>query len=98
MARKQGMVPGMLQATLDANEAQKKNFVDKVLGHFAKKGGAGGKRVAVWGLAFKAKTDDIRESAALYCVTRFLDAGLRVRAYDPEAMPPAQAQLSPQKQ
>jgi UDPglucose 6-dehydrogenase len=46
--------------------------------------------LAVWGLAFKARTDDVRESPALFCVQEFLKAGFGVRAYDPEAMPVAQ--------
>ncbi len=46
--------------------------------------------LAVWGLAFKARTDDIRESPALFCIQAFLDAGFSVKAYDPEAMPGAQ--------
>ena len=41
--------------------------------------------LAVWGLSFKAKTDDVRESPAIYCIKKFLDWGMRVRAYDPEA-------------
>ncbi len=45
--------------------------------------------LAVWGLAFKAKTDDIRESPAIFCITKFIDAGIRIRAYDPQAMPAA---------
>jgi len=42
--------------------------------------------LAVWGLAFKAKTDDVRESPALYCIEKFLDCEMKIRAYDPEAM------------
>ena len=49
--------------------------------------------LAVWGLAFKARTDDIRESPAMFCVQEFLKAGFAVRAYDPEAMPVAQKVL-----
>jgi UDPglucose 6-dehydrogenase len=49
--------------------------------------------LAVWGLAFKARTDDIRESAALNCVKRFIEQGIKVRAYDPEAMPATQQVL-----
>jgi len=41
--------------------------------------------LAVWGLAFKAKTDDVRESPAIYCIKKFLDFGMKIRAYDPEA-------------
>ncbi len=49
--------------------------------------------LAVWGLAFKARTDDVRESPALFCVQEFLRAGFGVRVYDPEAMPVAQKVL-----
>jgi UDPglucose 6-dehydrogenase len=49
--------------------------------------------LAVWGLAFKARTDDIRESPAMFCVREFLKAGFAVRAYDPEAMSGAQKVL-----
>jgi len=41
--------------------------------------------LAVWGLAFKAKTDDVRESPAIYCIKKFLDCKMKIRAYDPEA-------------
>jgi len=47
--------------------------------------------LAVWGLAFKAKTDDVRESPAIYCIKKFLDCKMKIRAYDPEA---AQAALT----
>jgi len=49
--------------------------------------------LATWGLAFKAKTDDIRESPAIYCIQKLLDCGIRIRAYDPEAMPAASQAL-----
>jgi len=42
--------------------------------------------LAVWGLAFKAKTDDVRESPAIYCIEKLLDCGMKVRAYDPAAV------------
>jgi len=41
--------------------------------------------LAVWGLAFKAKTDDVRESPAIYCIKKLLDSGMKIKAYDPEA-------------
>jgi UDPglucose 6-dehydrogenase len=41
--------------------------------------------LAVWGLAFKAKTDDVRESPAIYCIKKLLDSGMQIRAYDPQA-------------
>ena len=49
--------------------------------------------LAVWGLSFKAKTDDVRESPAIYCIKKFLDWGMKVRAYDPEAASAAMAAL-----
>jgi len=49
--------------------------------------------LAVWGLAFKAKTDDVRESPAVYCIRRLLDCGMKIKAYDPEAASAAMAAL-----
>ena len=49
--------------------------------------------LAVWGLAFKAKTDDVRESPAIYCIKKFLDCQMKIRAYDPEAASAALAAL-----
>ena len=50
--------------------------------------------LAVWGLAFKARTDDIREAPAIRCIEKFLSAGFKVKAYDPEAMPATNAALN----
>jgi UDPglucose 6-dehydrogenase len=49
--------------------------------------------LAVWGLAFKAKTDDIRESPAINCVNKLLERGIKIKAYDPEAASSAKAAL-----
>ncbi|MCK4292431.1 MAG: UDP-glucose/GDP-mannose dehydrogenase family protein [Planctomycetes bacterium] len=49
--------------------------------------------LAVWGLAFKAKTDDVRESPAIYCIKKFLDCRMKIKAYDPEAASAATAAL-----
>jgi UDPglucose 6-dehydrogenase len=73
------------------NQRQRATFAQRVLDHF--KGRHKETTLAVWGLAFKAKTDDIRESPAIAAVRMFLDAGIRVRAHDPEAMPNASAEL-----
>ena len=74
-----------------ANEAQKTILVprrERFLGGFA------GKVVAVWGLAFKPRTDDLREAPALAVIDRLLAGGAAVRAYDPKAMPHARRYLA----
>ncbi|MHC4239493.1 MAG: UDP binding domain-containing protein [Planctomycetota bacterium] len=49
--------------------------------------------LAVWGLAFKAKTDDVRESPAINCIKKLLECGMTIKAYDPEACSAASAAL-----
>lgn len=71
------------------NTKQQERFAKRVTDFFA--GRESKTTLAVWGLAFKAKTDDVRESPAIYCVSKFLDCGIKIRAYDPEA---AQAALT----
>jgi len=66
------------------NKAQKKRFVEKVISKLGRP--IDGATIAVWGLAFKADTDDIRESAALDVIRYLLEKGARVRATDPKAM------------
>ncbi len=66
-------------------------FAQQVLRHFENQNGI---TLAIWGLAFKAKTDDVREAPALYCIAKFLEAGMRIKAYDPEAAQAAQTQLN----
>ncbi len=78
-------------AVQEANYRQQERFANKVCDYY--KGSGVGVTLAVWGLAFKARTDDVRESAAVKCVERFLEAGMRVKAFDPEAMDNAVAEL-----
>jgi UDPglucose 6-dehydrogenase len=73
----------ILDAVERVNRQQKSVLVEKMLKHF---GSLAGRTVALWGLAFKPKTDDMREAPAITIVERLLEAGARVRAYDPEAM------------
>lgn len=73
------------------NADQQERFAGRVTDYFA--GSQDRTTLAIWGLAFKAKTDDIRESPAVYCARRFLDAGMAIRAYDPEAAAAAAAAL-----
>ena len=70
------------KAVEDANYRQQDRFISRVIDYLPDKGA----RVAVWGLAFKANTNDVRESPAIRCIKRMLEAGIEVRAYDPEAM------------
>jgi UDPglucose 6-dehydrogenase len=72
----------ILDAVERVNRQQKSVLVDKMLTHF---GSLQGRTVAVWGLAFKPKTDDMREAPAIAIVEKLLEAGAIVRAYDPEA-------------
>ncbi len=81
----------LARAAKGANQTQHDRFANRILDHFA--GLEQDTRLAIWGLAFKAKTDDIREAPAMYCIKRFLDAGIRIRAYDPEAAEAARLEL-----
>ncbi len=74
----------ILEAVVDINEQQKTKLFPKMEGYF--KGDLKGKTIAVWGLAFKPETDDIREAPALYMIDLLLEAGANVKAFDPEAM------------
>ena len=92
MGHEAGANMTIAEAVQAANLRQQERFAQRVLGWM--KQNAKNNTIAVWGLAFKARTDDIRESAAIGCVERFLQAGLTVKAYDPEAMPAANAKFS----
>jgi UDPglucose 6-dehydrogenase len=81
----------VLRAVEDANDRQKQRLFEKT--RDALGGAAKGKRIALWGLAFKANTDDMRESPALHLVDQLLEAGAEVAAHDPAAMHEAQRRL-----
>jgi UDPglucose 6-dehydrogenase len=68
------------------NDRQKHVLPDKIERHFGGRAALAGRTIAVWGLAFKPRTDDIREAPALALIDRLLAAGARVTAHDPEAM------------
>jgi len=74
----------VLKAVEAVNHRQKRRVLEKLTA--ALDGSLGGRRVAVWGLAFKAETDDVRESPAIELVRGLLDAGASVAAHDPQAM------------
>ncbi len=74
----------ILDSVMDINEKQKTIIVPKIKEHY--KGELKGKKIALWGLAFKPDTDDIREAPALYIIEELLKLGVSISAYDPEAM------------
>jgi UDPglucose 6-dehydrogenase len=75
----------ILSAVMEVNQDQKTKLFPKMKNFF--RGDLTGKHIAIWGLAFKPDTDDIREAPALYMIEELLQAGATVSAYDPEAMP-----------
>ncbi len=79
----------ILDAVMTVNEEQKARMFEKLAVFFAD-GGLKGKRIAVWGLAFKPETDDIREAPALVLIQRLLNVGAEVAAFDPVAIPSVQ--------
>ncbi|MHC4153972.1 MAG: UDP-glucose dehydrogenase family protein [Planctomycetota bacterium] len=86
-----GVEMTVVQSVQQANAASQERFARRIKDYFA--GREEETVLAVWGLAFKAKTDDVRESPAISCIRRLLDWGMKVRAYDPEAMSGAEAAL-----
>jgi UDPglucose 6-dehydrogenase len=81
----------ILNAVMEVNERQKTVLIPKIMNFF--RGNIAGKRIAIWGLAFKPDTDDIREAPALYIIDELLRMGADVTAFDPEAMPNVKALL-----
>ena len=74
----------ILEAVMEVNEKQKLHLIPKLKAYFNNE--LRGKKIALWGLAFKPNTDDIREAPALYLIDALLAAGATVAAFDPEAM------------
>jgi UDPglucose 6-dehydrogenase len=75
----------ILEAVMKVNEKQKSHLVEKIRSFFNNE--LTGKKFALWGLAFKPNTDDIREAPALSIIHELLKSGAKVSAFDPEAMP-----------
>jgi UDPglucose 6-dehydrogenase len=74
----------ILDSVMRVNEDQKTALFDPIRDYF--KGDLKGKRIALWGLAFKPETDDIREAPAIYMIEKLTAAGAQIVAFDPEAM------------
>jgi UDPglucose 6-dehydrogenase len=84
MAQSRGLPARMMEAVDEVNEAQKDVLFHKIETYFA--GSIRGKTIAIWGLAFKPRTDDIREAPALVLIDSLLQAGAHLRVHDPEAL------------
>jgi UDPglucose 6-dehydrogenase len=84
MAQARGVRARMMEAVDAVNEAQKDVLFRKIHQHF--RGEIRDKTIAVWGLAFKPRTDDIREAPALVLIDALLEAGAQLRVHDPEAL------------
>ncbi len=91
MAAAHDLVPGVLQAVEDRNEAQKRYLFAKVAQHYG--ANLDGRAFGMWGLAFKPGTDDMREAASKILLQQLIEAGAQVRAYDPVAMDVAREEL-----
>ncbi len=97
-----GVEMSIAKSVNQVNITQQERFVAKIIDYFKQsrdrqgavsKGPQGQTVLAVWGLSFKAKTDDVRESPAIFCIKKFLDCGMQIRAYDPAAAAAAMTAL-----
>ncbi|GAA3917593.1 UDP-glucose dehydrogenase family protein [Luteimonas lutimaris] len=85
-AQQHGHEPTLLDAVESVNERQKGHLFELMLRHYGDAAALRGKSIALWGLAFKPNTDDMREASSRRLLQQLWDAGVHVRAYDPEAM------------
>ncbi|WP_449448313.1 UDP-glucose dehydrogenase family protein [Thermomonas brevis] len=85
-AQQQGLRPRLLEAVEAVNDAQKGHLFELMARHYGGAAQLRGKTIAVWGLAFKPNTDDMREASSRRLLQQLWDAGAQVRAFDPEAM------------
>jgi len=81
--RDHGVPLNIVEAVQDANKAQRKHFVQKIVDHY---GSVKGKCFALWGLSFKPRTDDMREAPALTLIRELRAQGAKLKAFDPVAM------------
>lgn len=82
----------ILDAVINVNARQKLVLIPKIEKHF--EDNLKGKNIAIWGLAFKPETDDIREAPSLYIIDSLLESGANITAFDPEAMPNVKRKLN----
>ena len=86
IAAQHGVEPRLLGAVEAVNDAQKGHLFELMVRHYGGAAALRGKTVALWGLAFKPNTDDMREASSRRLLQQLWDAGANVRAYDPEAI------------
>lgn len=91
MAKNNNLKPTILEAVDQVNDCQKNVLMEKIVEHYGEN--LAGIRFAIWGLAFKPKTDDIREAPALVLINQLLERGASVCVFDPEAMPNVKQEL-----
>ena len=94
-AKESGVTPQLLDAVEDVNARQKKRMAQRIMDYF--NGDVAGRTLAVWGLAFKANTDDMREAASLTIIDELTRHGMKVHAFDPVAGNAASALISENK-
>jgi UDPglucose 6-dehydrogenase len=86
-----GVEMTIAKSVQQVNMNQQERFAKRITDYFS--GREDRTKLAVWGLAFKARTDDVRESPAIYCIKKFLECRMKIRAYDPEAATAGMAAL-----
>ncbi|MDR3363319.1 MAG: UDP-glucose/GDP-mannose dehydrogenase family protein [Desulfovibrio sp.] len=84
-AESAGVEPVLLNAVETVNNCQKKHMAERIQEYFAPQGGVKGKKLALWGLAFKANTDDMREAASVSIIEALTASGMKICAFDPVA-------------
>ncbi|MEC8154377.1 MAG: UDP binding domain-containing protein, partial [Pseudomonadota bacterium] len=90
-AQVEGSPVRILEAVIDVNEARKREMATKVIDALGGLEQARGKTAAIWGLTFKPDTDDLRDSPSIAIIPVLQQAGIKVRAYDPQGMAGAEA-------
>jgi UDPglucose 6-dehydrogenase len=94
MSRSQDFEPSLMEAVEVRNQQQKQILFEKISRHFD--GELRGKQIGVWGLAFKPGTDDMREAPSVVLIKALIEAGARVKAYDPIALETAEREFPPE--
>ncbi len=84
-AKEHGYDAKLIRSVDEVNDAQKHVLADKIKAYFEPQGGVAGRTLAIWGLAFKANTDDIREASAIEVIKDLTALGMKVKAFDPVA-------------